>query len=547
MEGKIQCDICFRNGGRKLPFLCPTDARNQLYEPRLRHAQALLEKDALDKEISALASRDAASESATPQATVSETQRLRWSIDQTLAEQGLVVDRTQQIIEKADELRASIAKARADIAKKKSSINNRKNELEKARNGLEARQKRVLEDMSKSTKMASYRWNHCHVMTVQSRAFLCAEAAAFYNLQRLRTKDRWLDEYGIAGVKIVDLRNMNSATPILISTGLGHVAHLLVLASHYLSVRLPAEITLPHNDYPLSTIFSLNSSYTYTNLPFPGTTPTTSTAAPLSASKHIPPNPNIPRPRPLFVTEALPKLAKDDPSTYTSFIEGACLLAYNIAWLCRSQGISISSASPSGAFPASANATSTPSPPTFEDITAIGRNLYNLLIGNRPRPAVPSQAGTPTVSSDDSGKAAPSLGQYSHGSTHTSLNSAAGAEVVRGFKLLIPVKVADQLRKNLLAEVVGAEWELVDDWNENNPGAGGGVKKEHRQGKETDGGRGETAKVTGERDQTRVLNAGRGTAFLGDSFANMGTDATPDEPEGRKQGTSGWTKLKPRS
>jgi flagellin-like hook-associated protein FlgL len=549
MDTTIHCDICFRPGSRKLPFLCPTDARNQLYEPRLRHAQALLEKDALDKQISALGSQDAALGSAKAPATASETKTTIWDIDQTLAERGSAVDRTQQIIEKADELRASIEKARADIAKKKAKIASHKKELEKAENGLDARQKKQLEEVDKSTKMATYRWNHCHALTVQSRAFLCSEAAIFYGLQRLWAKDHWLDEYAIAGVKIVELKNLNSSTPIQITTAFGHVAHLLVLASHYLSVRLPAEITLPHNDYPLPTILSLASSYTYTNLPFPGTTPAPSTTTSPSASKHVQPQPHLPRPRPLYVTESLPKLAKDDPTTYSSFIEGACLLAYNIAWLCKSQGISISSASaPGTGSPVNIANPTLNSPATFEDITAFGRNLYNLLIGSRPRPSAPSQAGIPTVSSDDSNRATAALGQYSHGSTHTSLNSAAGTEIIRGFRLLSPLKIADQLRKNLLAEVVGAEWELVDGWKSDGVETGTNGKRGDTGNKATDDGRSDTTKEGTTTGKTRITNGARETMLLGESFAHMGLDGTFDQPlgENRRQGTSGWTKVKPR-
>lgn len=58
-------------------------------------------------------------------------------------------------------------------------------------------------------------------------------------------------------------------------------------------------------------------------------------------------------------------LAKEDPSTYSLFIEGVVLLAYNIAWACCTQGVPIGDKT------------------SYEDVCNMGRNLYSLLIGNQ--------------------------------------------------------------------------------------------------------------------------------------------------------------------
>ncbi|KFY48840.1 hypothetical protein V496_10218, partial [Pseudogymnoascus sp. VKM F-4515 (FW-2607)] len=134
-------------------------------------------------------------------------------------------------------------------------------------------------------------------------------------------------------------------------------------------------------------------------VPFPGTRPTTPSP---SASRLLvthgrsrtppPLNLNLPRPRPLFVKTPLPRLAKEDPAAYTTFVEATALLAYNVAWLCKSQGVDIG-----------AGGAGKEKGVSFEDMTALGRNLYNLLVGGRAAPAAPSAAGVPTVASGDSG------------------------------------------------------------------------------------------------------------------------------------------------
>ncbi len=550
----MQCDICLRTGGHKLPFFCPTDARNILYEPRVENARILLEKDALDQQITSITSHKPA---INPREDVSEMNssqtRTRWYIEAAQTERDISIDRTQQIIAQADKLRSKIEGAREEIARRRATIARRKSELSSAGNGLESRRAKQLEEMEKKIKMTKYKWNQLHALTAQSRAFLCVETASLYGLRRHRVHDAW--EYNIAGAPIIDLRAMNSASASQITTSLAHIAHLLVLSAHYLSLRLPAEITLPHRDYPLPTIMSLSSSYTYTDIPFPGSTPVQSSSNSSSASRLVEPV-KLPRPRPLFITKSLPLLAKEDPTAYAFFLEGATLLAFNIAWVCKTQGVSLGKSHPT----------------SFEEICALGRNLFNVLIGTTPRPPPGSRtisssstpdstaASTPTklklkikdaLESGESGSEETrkrtknstglAVGHFSHGTAHTFLGSAEGNEFMSSFKLMSPRQLVDNLRPLLLNEVSSAEWEILDQdaWAEDDgrdledDGIMVGVK------------RGSDERPAG------VSGGGFGGAMQ--SFMSMGTvmDAIEivgggDGARDRKPGTSGWTKLKSR-
>lgn len=506
------------------------DARNELYEPRIQHAHILLEKEGLEQQIQTLLQNERA-----------ETSQVPSSID---AEREKIVDRTQAIITRADELKANLDKAKEELAKRKEANARRRSELSSAKNGVEARRLRQIEDVEKSIKMTKYKWNQGHNTLAASRTFLCGEAAKLYGLRKSR-RSSGQDEYKIGSVSIMDLRTLNSklpppsnrfilrfmvaASPAIISTALSHVVHLLMLSTHYLSIRLPAEITLPHRDYPLPTIFSLAASYQHSNnVPFPGTTPTPSSSNSPTASRHS----NLdqtsqPRPRPLFLNKPLPILASEDPVGYSLFIESVTLLAYDVAWVCKSQGVSVGDDS------------------SFDDICNIGKNMYNLLIGPRTRPlptarnsssnSNPTKAGR--ESDAESGKGATVqtniMGRWSHGSAHTSLSSAAGYEFVRSWKLLSPAKFADRLKSKLMSEVANAEWEVLDEdaW----------------AAERYDTDLGEEAVVVGARKITE-----RGFGLGMQSFVSMRTvnDAAEDLRSGsdrdKKQGNSGWTKLKPR-
>lgn len=232
-----------------------------------------------------------------------------------------------------------------------------------------------------------------------------------------------------------------AVSPEQLSTSLANVAHIVSLASHYLSIRLPAELTLPHRDYPRPTIFMLASSYGHEPVPFPGSLHFSTETR--DATRHHP------RPRPLFVDKPLATLAKEDTAAYSLFVEGVTLLAYNIAWLCNSQGVSVGEKS------------------AFEDVCRIGRNLYNLLIAqNHVAQAAKNFASNENQDPGDVPNVTTLMGRYSHGSAHSFLAGSEGAEFVKNFKLLSPMKVADKLKKKLLSEVAVPEWEVLeeDEW-----------------------------------------------------------------------------------
>ena len=337
-----------------------------------------------------------------------------------------------------------------------------------------------------------------------------------------------------------------------------------MLSTHYLAIRLPAEITLPHGDYPLPTVFPLLSSYKHENVPFPAATTLAAqqqqhqqTDAPLPIQEEQQQSqPKQPRPRPLFVSKPLPMLAAEDPAGHALFLEGATLLAYDVAWLCRSQGVAVGENGSGG---------------SFEDVCNIGRNMFNLLVASQRRDPgssnhssrAPSTRTTPTKGAtgeregegeerDKDRKPSTTLmGRYSHGSAHSYLGNSAGAEFTRGFKIISPTKLADRLKARLASEVANAEWELLD------PDAWAVEEGEHEQQQHEGLGDGDDGIVVGaRREGADAAFGGYGAASVRraygygmQSFMSMRTVMDAVEVIGggeRRPGTSGWTKLKPR-
>lgn len=238
---------------------------------------------------------------------------------------------------------------------------------------------------------------------------------------------------------------------------------------------------------------------------------------------------HVPRPRPLFIDKPLLTLAKEDPSQYSLFIEGVVLLAYDIAWVCCTQGVPIGDKT------------------SYEDVCNMGRNLYNLLIGNQltnnPTTRLAQASDEAGVSGSPAdhlgGPSKPMMGRYSHGTTHTSLGSAEGSEFVRNFKLPNPVKLADRLKKKMLSDADGLDWEMLegDAWAPDDEPMEEGVQRR----------RGDSDRRLYGVESVMSTATARTTldSTLLD-FARLDMDVPSSPEKARSPGTSGWTKIKSR-
>lgn len=303
-----------------------------------------------------------------------------------------------------------------------------------------------------------------------------------------------------------------------------------MIVSHYLSLRLPAEITLPHRDHPAPTIYTPSASYrsrnTHNGFDYQ------SSSSP-EASRTMDPRVHTPRPRPLFIKKALPKLSKEDPATYSLFLEGASLLAWNTAWLCRTQGIDISSDS-------------------WEEVGDIGKNLWQLLVappahpstlmrafaGRDPQTPVKAGSNSPRTTIQRTTSFA-MLGHYSHGTAHSFLGASEGVEFMRAWKLPTPTKIADKLKSHLLGEMASAEWELLEEKEWGDAAADrqfvSDPPSSHVLGSQPGSKGASTDTITDSRASNLKTVSG--------SVKSPAKEEVPSSPNHKVKGTKGWTKV----
>ncbi|KAK4499252.1 hypothetical protein PRZ48_009765 [Zasmidium cellare] len=453
----MECDICMRDfGGRRQP-LCASCAHARLYGPRIQQAGALLEREHSHRHADAVIRPGndgvlaALPEDVDFDAITAGMKK--HSHDRAQAERQATDNRVNLIVNKAEELRSQMQAYKSKIESQKEDIEHRRKLLANERQEHEKQKPRAIEPVETAANKASQRLDKTHNRIVDCRVLLCREAALSSNLQR-RKNAKGRSEYTLGGIVIPDLRELNirtqpsnKATAVggrtvaephdLVSEALDNVARLVNLTAHYLSVRLPAEIILPHEDFPRAVIMTDKSSYKHKNVPFPGISGSQSSSP--AASRII--DQNQPRPRMLCLDRPLSQLVKDDPKAYGLFIEGVTLLAWNIAWLCKTQGLE--------------------SITTFEDMCSMGKNLYQLLVS-------PSRKSQQKGADQEEKVKENRLGVFSHGTARHNLASSEGLDLFKEWKMPSTSRLADKLRSYLLAEISGAEWDLLEEreWDE---------------------------------------------------------------------------------
>jgi hypothetical protein len=487
----MECDLCMRPPNSRLPFLCPSCARSILYEPRIRLAKVLLEKEKFGHQIERLSSSTRLIDDKYRALTVPRDAHIdqQWLIESNNIKRAQARDRTRYIQDHTQILRDEIRAAREELAKRKIILQKKKAQASVIRKEIPHRREDHKAQMEENIQKTTRSWDGIHSKQVETRGFLCREAAHLYGLKQ-RKKMRGgvvRDQYTIGGTPIIDLKDINGAKVNELTTCLVNVSHLVVLVSFYLSLRLPAEITLPHRNHPLPTIFTPANSYQGREAIFPGLTPLSSSTNSPTASRRGTDLKMLPRPRPLFIEpenlkDKIPAVAKRDPTTFSFFLEGIALLAWDIAWLCRSQGVSTGTDS-------------------WEDVCNMGRNLWNLLIAPSLSPALPRASLPRDVGQQQHDPSAPrsrastqskplKLGQFSHDSAHplsipdpnyyysndngapsvstpsVSTPSSIATDFLRGWKVSKHSLLVDPLKRALIGEISNAEWEMLeqDEW-----------------------------------------------------------------------------------
>lgn len=512
----MECDICLRSSEQAKDLLCVACARNAIYLPRLEHAQLLLDKNNLNRKLEERISNDVAD-------SPDDTGDLKIGRDNWKAHvEGIRTNETLKQLEATRQdqeyIRSEVAKLKQQIQALKTRIAEKRKTIDVVQSAVPARQDHHIGNISNTNAKASASLSRVQQRSAEDRAKLCREAASLMRLrQRRRQRDiSARDQFSIAGLTLPDLREISNLRCADLSSVLGSVAHLTLRVAFYLGMRLPAEIIEPFADYPLHTILTPAASYKGIR-PDSQITQTSTAASTSSTASRDDSNTSL-RPRPLSLgagvrEERVYTFQKRDEQGFRYFVEGISLLAWNVAWLCRSQGFVVGT-------------------DTWEEICNMGRNLHQMLVASPQTPTIsriqserafqkrvsPSRKSSSPLS--DGLKAINGkLGQNSDLVAAGDDRKTVLRDILSLWEYASWHKIAIPLRKMLLAEIASTEWELLQD-------------------EEWDDG--------GEQFNEAVIVKSRPLDVHQYDDARSIMSTRPRSDDETAKGTSGWTKLKSR-
>lgn len=458
----MECDICSRSSQQAIDLLCAACARNAIYLPRLEHAQLLLDKDSLNRKLEERINNSLPEGSDVAADGDLKIGRENWKAHM----EGIYTNETQKRIAAAKDgqghMRDEIAELRHQIEALKNRIAEKKQTLEGIERVMPIRRDSYIGNVSGTNTKALSSLSRIQQKSAEDRAKLCREAASLMRLrQRRRQRDVLArDQFSIAGLTLPDLREISNLRCADLSSVLGSVAHLTLRVAFYLGMRLPAEIVEPFADYPLHTILTPAASYKGIKPDAQSTQASMAVSTSSSASRDDT-NTSL-RPRPLSIgagvrEERVFTFQKRDEQSFRYFVEGVSLLAWDVAWLCRSQGFT--------------NGTE-----SWEEICNMGRNLHQMLVANPQTPGIsriqseralqkrvsPSRKSSTPLSEGVraiNGK----LGQNSDLVAASHDKKTAMRDILSLWEYASWHKIAIPLRKMLLAEIASTEWELLQD------------------------------------------------------------------------------------
>ncbi|KAH0372920.1 hypothetical protein KCU65_g800, partial [Aureobasidium melanogenum] len=439
----MECTVCSTVFSSRGQPTCVSCARALVYQARLDRLADLLNIETLRKQvnsvISLLSDHSLSLSSSDPEVVDLTEGSKKHTHAQILQESQGTHLRCALINEQANLLKQQIEETRRENVSRQLDIKQRHAEIVRERAEMTSRVPQLLEPLHATIRRSQRRVDKVQARTLEGRTKLCQETARLAGLQQKRRRmpdGTIMYDHAIGGIPITDLRHLNSAQPQLINASLANICRLLITCCHYLSVRLPAEITPPHASYPHPTIFSLQSSYQGFEFPFPGSSSTPSSSRTLDQRP-------LPKPRLLHLDRPLVALYKEDPARYNLFIEGISLLAWNVAWLCTSQGLNLSSA--------------------YQAVCPMGLNLFTLFREHTNRSSTPE-----TTNAEYLTRTNQPFGQFSHASPRQAPASIEGLDAMRNWRAASFARFLDKIKQILLQDMSGAEWEVIsgDDFEQ---------------------------------------------------------------------------------
>ena len=205
----MECDICSRRDVEHVGMHCTVCAQTAIYAIRIETARLLLEKEELGRKVEQSISIPLLSN------TTDDVKNLAqgWQSETRRTQLQVIKDKLET--KQADKAAAQteIAQLRDQVEQKRTQVAQRRKDLEIITQRVPDRQRNAIDRVDQITKRGMRSFDNISSSSVETRAFLCKEAASLLRVKQKKVKDRAgqiHERYWLAGHLVPDLRYVHS-------------------------------------------------------------------------------------------------------------------------------------------------------------------------------------------------------------------------------------------------------------------------------------------------------------------------------------------------
>ena len=205
----MECDICNRRDGAQIGMHCTVCARTAIYGLRIEHARLLLEKETLSRKFEQATITSLSHNASNEPGVLSRA----WHAEFGKVKSQAVKDQVEAYESASASCRAEISQLREEVESKRAGIAQRRKDLKAVKQQVPSRRETIVGKLNQIGNKGLRSFDNINKSTIETRAFLCREAATLLGLKCQKVKDdsgRLQERFQIAGHAIPDLRYIHS-------------------------------------------------------------------------------------------------------------------------------------------------------------------------------------------------------------------------------------------------------------------------------------------------------------------------------------------------
>ena len=208
----MECDICHRKDVAQVGMHCTVCARTTIYGLRIESARSLLEKESLARKVEQITSTPLPKDASDELRALSRT----WRSEARKSNLQAAKQRVETLQSGKADSQAEVLQLRKEIDEKRAGLALRRKDLEITEGQVPSRRQSLVDKLNQIGNRGIKSFNNMNNSTIETRAFLCREAANLLGLryQKLNNEEGRTNGRSLIGGHVIpDLRYIHSMLP----------------------------------------------------------------------------------------------------------------------------------------------------------------------------------------------------------------------------------------------------------------------------------------------------------------------------------------------